>query len=151
MRGSWTRKGRLFMLVATPLQDGTAHLDAKDAPCLPEAARRESVDSAVVKVAEVGFGIRSSRKYGDIWRPPEPLDPPGPTRYCGCAKEKQDRSEFQEKLFSEEEVPVHDSLGGPVPRPFHCSLKINSMRRAIFARRVPARRMLIMCACLTTR
>ena len=71
LRDSWTRKGRLFMLVATPLEDGTAHLDAEEVPCLPEAARRESVDSAVVKIVEIGFGIRSSRKYGDIRRPPD--------------------------------------------------------------------------------
>src|ERR1700722_14203388 len=67
-RGSWTRKGRLFMLVATPFQDGTAHLDAENAPRLPEAARRESVDRAVVQVAEVWLGIRRSCKYRDIWR-----------------------------------------------------------------------------------
>ena len=97
-RGSWTRKGRLFMLVATPLQDGTAHLDAEDAPCLPEATRRESVDSAVVKIVEIGFGISSSRKYGDIWRPPERWTHLG-RRDMRRPKENQGRSELQDEAL----------------------------------------------------
>ncbi|MDX6460736.1 MAG: hypothetical protein QOE55_4433, partial [Acidobacteriaceae bacterium] len=32
------------------------------------------------------------------------------------AKENQDRNEKQDKLFTKERVPVHDSLGGPVPQ-----------------------------------
>jgi hypothetical protein len=103
------------MLVATPLEDGTAHLDAEEAPCLPKATRRESVDSAVVKIVEIGFGIRSSRKYGDIRRPPDRWTHLG-RRDMRRAKENQDRNEKQDKLFTKERVPVHDSLGGPVPQ-----------------------------------
>ncbi len=113
-RDSWTRKGRLFMLVATPLEDGTAHLDSEEVSCLPEAARRKSVDSAVVKIVEIGFGTRSSRKYGDIRRPPDRWTHLG-RRDMRQAKENQDRNELQDKLCTKERVPVHDSLG-PVPQ-----------------------------------
>ena len=114
-RRSWTRKSRLFMLVATPFEDGTAHLDAEEAPCLPEAARRESVDSAIVKVAEIWFGIRSSCKDGNIRRQPGRWTHLG-RRDMRRPKANQDRNELQDKLFSKERVPVHDSLVGPVPQ-----------------------------------
>jgi hypothetical protein len=103
------------MLVATPLEDGTAHLDAEEAPCLPKPTRRESVDSAVVKIVEIGFGIRSSRKYGDIRRPADCWTHLG-RRDMRQAKENQDRNELQDKSLSKERVPVHDSHGGPVPQ-----------------------------------
>ena len=32
------------------------------------------------------------------------------------AKENQDRRELQDKQFPKKKVPVHDSLGGPVPQ-----------------------------------
>ncbi len=102
LRDSWTRQGRLFMLVATPLEDGTTHLDAEQPPCLPEAARGESVDSAVVKIVEIGFGIRSSRKYGDIRRMADCWTHLG-RRDMRQAKENQDRSELQDKLSTKVE------------------------------------------------
>jgi hypothetical protein len=117
------------MLVTTPLQDGTAQLNAKDVPGLPEAPRGESIDSAVVQVAEIWFRIRSRGKYRDVRRHPGRWTHLG--RSDVRADEKQDRSELQDKQFSKERVPVHDSLGGPVPLlrvsrkipgpfPFHC-------------------------------
>ena len=98
-------------VVAAPLQDGTTYLNPEEAPCLPEATRRESVDSAVVKVAEIGFGVSGSRKYSNIGGQPGRYTHLG-RRNVGRAKENQDRGELQEKLFSKEGVPVHDSLGG---------------------------------------
>jgi hypothetical protein len=102
------------MLVATPLEDGTAHLDAEDVPGLPETTCGESIDSAVVKVVEIRFRIRGSRKYGNIRRQPGRWTHLG--RRDVRAKENQDRRELQEKLFSKERVPVHDSPGSPVPQ-----------------------------------
>ena len=61
------------------------------------------------------FGISSSRKYGNIWRQPGRWTHLG-RRDVRQAKENQDRNELQDKLFSKERVPVHDSLGGPVPQ-----------------------------------
>jgi len=99
------------MLVATPPEDGTARLDPDDVPCLPVASRRESIDSAVVKVAEIGFGVRGSRKYSNVRGQPERWTRLG-RRNVERAKKNQDGGELQEKLFSKEGLPVHDSLGG---------------------------------------
>ena len=103
------------MLVAAPLQDGTTYLNPEEAPCLPEATRRESVDSAVVKIVEIGFGISSSRKYGDIRRQPGRWTHLG-RRDMRRPKENQGRSELQDELYSKEGAPVHDSPGGPMPQ-----------------------------------
>jgi len=80
-------------------------------PCLQKAPRREPIDSAVVKVPEIGFGISGGRKYRNIRGQPECWTCLG-KRNVRRAKEDQNRRELQEKPFSREEVPVHDSLGG---------------------------------------
>jgi hypothetical protein len=63
---------------------------------------------------EIRFRIRCSRKYGNIWRQPGCWTYLG--RRDGQANENHGRSELQGKQCSKERVPVHDSLGGPVPR-----------------------------------